>query len=507
MPLVAALGLNLAKNKDLWDGKVIGDSCYLNSSSCKSPCRFRKDFDSITVDCTRAGCKSVPKELGNDTTKLIMMRNKIVRINRTMFDSLSNLVYLDLSRCNIRLIESRSFDGLTRLEFLRLSLNGGITSYPDGIFDQLRGLKQLRLRRASHGFNHSLFRNLKELEILSFGDNYLIEFPRFHTDQENRPLLPKLRHLNMDLNNIVKISGRHLKGLEKSVETLILTRNRIYKIENNSFVKMLLLKKLVLDYNSLKVVECDAFSSITVEHLSVAFSNFQASPKQACRFDILAGLPNLKVLNLSHSFGFRSVYQPPLSSQTLLEELDLESTRVSDAYLSYLTASLPQLRRLNLYANNIGVSDADRWYNLALEKLNIGQNWIITFNVTSFPPRTWKSLKFFDFSGNPLYCDCDLVWFQRWLLKTNATVLNMDLARCSGPPDRKNVIVTKALIRPTAVECFRSGNDWCLLTVFLLCLVVFSAATVLSILYRFRWHLRYWHFKTKVKNVSPVYST
>lgn len=498
VPLVAALGLNLAKSTDLRDSSDIGGYWYLNSGACRSPCRFKKDSTSVTVDCTKSGCKSIPKELGSDTTKLIMTRNKIVRIKRTMFHTLFNLVYLDLSRCKIRSIESRSFDVLTRLEFLSVSHNGDIEKYPDGIFDQLRSLKELNLRRAiRHELIRRLFRNLKELEILSYGGNYLIHFPKFLTEDGNEPLLPKLKHLDLDSNNIVRICRQHFKGLEGSVETLVLSKNRIFKIENNSFANMALLKTLRLDYNDLSIVECDAFMSSTIEHLSVAFSNFVAPPEQVCLFEIFTELPNLKVLNLSHSFGFRRIYQP-LSAQTFLEELDLESTRVSCPYLSNLTASLPQLRRLNLYDNNIGFSNVDRWNDLALEKLNIGQNWIVTFNVTSFPQRTWKSLKFFDFSGNPLYCDCDLVWFQRWLLKTNVTILNMNLARCSGPPDRKDVILTDK-VRPTALECFKFGHDWCLVTVFLLCLIVSSAAAVLSTLYRFRWHLRYWRFKTKVK--------
>lgn len=174
-------------------------------------------------------------------------------------------------------------------------------------------------------------------------------------------------------------------------------------------------------------------------------------------------------------------------------------TKVNELDLRNITNTLPNLNSLILYDNQISTLTADLWNNAALKTLRIGKNYITTINATSFPQKLWNSLKTVDFPENPFYCGCDLVWFRQWLHKSNATakVLNLKKTLCSGPPERKGYMVSETA-KPMLFECFRADSDWYLLVIFLLCLSVLSASSAFSILHKFRWHMKYWYFKTKV---------
>lgn len=481
-------------------------SYAINSNSCSLSCNETRYDGHITVNCTNAGCEDVPNGLSSDTTELIVVKNKIQKVYRDSFISLTNIIYLDLSHGKIRIIENGSFDPLQRLEFLNLSYNSGIKRFPERIFSRLSNLKELNLRttQSSCTFDQSPFVNLEKLEIFIFDLNQLVKFPRFQTADEKEPLFPKLKYLGLRMNSIKKITRHALHGLEKSLETLNLNGNQIHHITGGTFAKMIRLKRLQLDRNRFGIIECNAFHSKTLESLSIAFSQFRQVSGKKCHNNILRHVPNLKTLILTRSIGFRLVTRP-LSSQKHLRELSLIGTSINEYYLREVTRALPKLRILSLHDNHISSFDASFWNNVTLTAVSLSKNAITTINATSFSQKMWNSLKIVDFAQNPFYCDCNLVWFRVWLRKTNATVMNLNRTICSGPPERKGQIVAYS-IRPTPLECFRADHDWFLLFTFLLCLTIAFAACFIAFLHKFRWYLKYWYFKTRVRHHFEILS-
>lgn len=501
--LLAAYMTMSVELKNLSSNQINDDKSYLASNdSCRHSCHEAESHGSVTANCTGAECTGVPYGLRSNTTKLILAFNKIKTIRKNAFRSLVNLIYLDLSHDQIEVFIRGCFEPLGKLMFLNLSFNPGITSFPEGIFNPLRNLRHLNLKRTqkSCDFNQRLFSNPNSLKVLTFDWNNLINFPHFYEADEKKPLLPNLKQLSLRRNSIGKIVRNDLRGLENSLESLNLMDNKIFHISTDAFKHLRKLKRLQLDRNQLAVVKCNAFRSRSLEYLSLAYSDFRFKSDSKCNKDFLRRVPNLKFLNLAHSSGLRFISNPFTPNKGLVG-LNLIGTYVNRTYLKVLTTILPNLRRMDLYRNQIASLDTDIWNNLELAELNLGKNMITTINATSLSPQLWKSLKKVDFSGNPFHCDCNLVWFRQWLRENRAMVSGSERTLCSGPPDRRDQKVVET-VRPTPLECFVADYDWFLLTIFLLYLTIVSTAAVISISHKFRWYLKYWYFRTKVNSGS-----
>lgn len=466
------------------------------SIGCKIPCSVTKSKGNVTVNCYNCKCHVVPPGLKSETTRLILTKNYYMKIKPNAFASLVNLVYLDLSCCKLGTIPSGCFDTLVRLKFLNLSYN--TVNFPEGVFSRLINLEELHLTRTQSisTFKERFFINLTRLETLSFAGNQLKVFPQFLTNQSRKWLLPNLKHLNLARNDIQQIAKNDSIRLVHTMKILDLTGNRMYNIPDN-FIKMTTLKRLVLDENPINQINCNAFQSSTLEYLSIAHCKFKPIPGKKCHVNMLHDISTLKTLNLAHSTGLRiAVY--PLSSQNNLLELNLAETQLDEMSLRNFTVFLPNLRRFDVSGNDIKSLSAELWNNLSIKVLNLGRNSIATINVTSFPQTMWKSLNVVDVSGNPFYCECNLVWFRQWLRNTNVTLRHSSKTACAGPPDRKDLRIS-ALTRPTALECFSVDTNWTLLMTFLLSLAIVMSTTITSVLYSQRWFIRYWLFKTKSK--------
>src|SRR5688572_16326557 len=60
--------------------------------SCFNRCRVTV----LSVDCSQANCKSIPKELNSTTVKLIMTGSRLSYLSNESFEHIPNLQYLDL---------------------------------------------------------------------------------------------------------------------------------------------------------------------------------------------------------------------------------------------------------------------------------------------------------------------------------------------------------------------------------------------------------------------------
>ena len=179
--------------------------------SCFNRCLVLKE----SVDCSRAHCRSIPNELTKETTKLILIDSFFKYIAKSSFDKVPNLQYLDLSSGQIENIETGTFSGLVHLTFLNLSFTRLVGGYPKAMLSTLSGMRELDLSRTARmlTFDRSILRNLIGLTKLVFGRNQLIEFPRF-LDAQNNSLLPNILELNLEYNNIERISRGRFVGLD-----------------------------------------------------------------------------------------------------------------------------------------------------------------------------------------------------------------------------------------------------------------------------------------------------
>ena len=137
-------------------------------------------------------------------------------------------------------------------------------------------------------------------------------------------------------------------------------------------------------------------------------------------------------------------------------------------------------------------------------KLLMLSNCKFTEITENFWPRVlWTNLSTIDLSGNPYACNCQLVWFIRWLKRTNVTVINYanpTQYRCHSPPELKGTPL-KQLSSTFEMNCFTPSVDYWLDFVVAVAVLAIGISTVGSLLHRFRWHVRYWRFVYEVKSI------
>lgn len=211
----------------------------------------------------------------NNLNVLILRYNKITKIINGFFDSIPNLVEIDLSSNLITEIEdSNLFKNLNKLTKLNLSFNR-IKSLPDGIFSPLNSLR-----------------------FLDISFNYLGEF----LTQSKSALTSKLKanvnllHLNMNGLNISQLHNAFFDEF-KEMKSLSLTDNNLdmiptvpYSLEKLDLSGNMLtsISAKYLNYHSLQVLKLNRMSTLTDIH-HYAFYNLYALEKL-----IITDCPNLK---------------------------------------------------------------------------------------------------------------------------------------------------------------------------------------------------------------------
>src|SRR6218665_3927234 len=520
---VYILGILLLSVTMLIESLAVGNVAKSSTSDERSnrvKCPIRctcKSQTFTTVNCSKRGLTDVPPNVPHETRFLFLNGNKITTLGEpAIYQNLSNLQVLDLSRNKVRTLENGTFRylghlevldlsynlvnvtgrnaliGLSELQCLNLSFNPLPHLLQHGFLSPLVSLTELKLDSTRIDFVPEAFLNLTNLRRFVFRRNRLFRFPKFLYG--NASLFPKLVELHLDRNSLESVNPSGLDALE----FLSLGSNKINTLHVNALRNFKSLKNLDLHDNSLRKIHSTAFCSRTLKQLDLGISKFILSVRTRNVFNCIPNLEELLLINVEVSR-----VSHPFRNLTKLKKLHLGGTSLSDVDVIKMLPDLRRLEWLSLTHNAIHKLRSGMFKNFAgtLKVLSLSSNRITTLNITSLPEQMWKTLERIDLSDNPFTCDCQLVWFLRWLSTTNVTISNWNSDpkqyRCSAPASlRKNSL--KYLKHPTEEECFEAPMDWCLLSVLLIIMAASASSTVGSVLHRFRWYVKYWYFKYKV---------
>ena len=318
---------NLTDNADHQNYDVIPTN-ELNPCNCS--CRVLnhiKVTDALTVDCSDSKCTCIPyDQIPNETTNLILDRNRLRILKDYSFRTLSTLFSLSVKENHIKTIQSKAFHGLVKLQFLDLSLNM-LQGFPDCVFSPLTNLEILQLRNISGRcgiFNAVAFWNVTNLTTLDFSENREFKFPSFRHDK--RSVTEKLVVLNMSYNSIKVLERRNFEGI-KSVQKLNLGFNQIHSIQCYCFQGMKFLRELRLSGNNLGVPDPLAFVSNRLQSLYLGNSNLKLENSAKLIFSRIPHLIRL-VLNtckFSHSFEYHILFRNLTKLRYLAEVLTRDS--------------------------------------------------------------------------------------------------------------------------------------------------------------------------------------
>lgn len=320
-----------------------------------------------------------------------------------LFTGLHDLVYIDLSRNEIKRTEHGLFARLTLLKRLNISRNE-IDDIPRFTFADLENLETLdvsynRLR----AIPFQVFGPMGKLQYLDISHNQIASFLDYYFNPNRQ-----LKQLFLNNNNLVKITSNALVNL-KELELLDISSNNLDYIPKSLFDNFEQLKSLNLSFNQ--------FQNLTHE----SFKN----------------LKSLRLINLG---GNRLKALPPTLFQhnEFLETVYLERTEISVIQNTNFKG-LDKLQRLYI-RNNEFLREIEAFVfqdTPSITHLDISAN---AMTILPLSLKMLDKLQDLRIENNPWACDCRMAWFASWAEKRK-DIIKTDLScRLSYPNDMLRIL-------------------------------------------------------------------
>ncbi|OWF54530.1 toll-like receptor 3 [Mizuhopecten yessoensis] len=440
--------------------------------------------------------KNTFSALNRDIIELDISNNKFWRpidVYRALAST--NLHQLSLSNTSLHFSNVSALEPLSKVPLRRLYLVGNLLKILKG--NLTKSLPKLQTLDLTKNLITAIsFADVhEELTDLDIDGNILKEFPSFCLKNNiSTSSLPQLRTLSLSTNLITT-----LQGLNKSttclqnLETLMLDNNHFFELGENTFAGLPKLQNLSLDLvtTSRLTIHQAAFNSTSLR--SLTFGSFQ---REIVVDDSLLKLfgfcPNLTYLKLSGvSFskwtqGIMRTLFSPLTKLKFLSVVRTDITRIPTQFLP----EMQNLIYLDFRNNYISSWQPSVFQNAtALKTLILSNNHITNLNESFLPKFLWENIEILDLSFNPFDCSCELYWFRKWLNDNSFKITKYpERYICKSPSEYKD----KRLIDydPSYRHCHPISTVVIALIVCVCVLVAF--VSVAAILYRNRWHIKYY---------------
>ncbi|XP_045704342.1 CD180 antigen isoform X1 [Phyllostomus hastatus] len=276
-----------------------------------------------TYNCENLGLREIPDTLPNTTEFLEFGFNFLPTVQNTTFSRLIDLIFLDLTRCQINWIHEDTFQSHHQLNTLVLTGNPLIFMAETSL-DGPRSLKHLFLIQT--GISNLEFipeQNLKNLESLYLGSNHIssIKFPENFATQN-------LKVLDFQNNAIHYLTGKDVSTLEATNLSLNLDGNDIKDVEPGAFHSKVFQSLRFGGTLDLSVILKGLQNSTTQ---SLWLGTYQDTEKQDLTTATFEGLCEISV----ESINLQQHHFSPLSSTmfrcfTQLQELDLTAAHLRE---------------------------------------------------------------------------------------------------------------------------------------------------------------------------------
>lgn len=378
--------------------------------------------------CRHLESASTPSIFPDDVFRLEIENNTFPNdvITNVTFPPLQNLRHLAIRRCSVTNITRRAFVRLGALQVLRLSYNF-ISDLALGSFEGLNYVREISLDgNRLFQLPEGLFRDL-DLDFLDLSDNLLAQIPGDSFAGSS------VRSLNLNLNMVAFVEASSFYSLGTSLRELTLNYNRCPLRLHSASISGLNLSRLHMTHSQINDTSFLVNSTLLEVDISgnVPSAEVLWSSLRLSKTEILYA----RILSLS------SMPVDSLASLTSAKVLDFSENRLSVVRAETFSAT-PQLRHLNLAHNSIGRLARDFGRNLRnLESLNLSGNALrflydesmlgmarleildLSRNRLQFISESMFRLAsvITRIEGNPLHCNCQLLWLRSWLRRENAT--------------------------------------------------------------------------------------
>ncbi|XP_056107535.1 leucine-rich repeat and fibronectin type III domain-containing protein 1 [Rhinichthys klamathensis goyatoka] len=194
--------------------------------------------------------------------------------------------------------------------------------------------------------------------------------------------MTSLVHLTLSRNTISQIAPHAFVGL-KSLRALHMDGNRLTAIASDQLKGLINLRHLILGNNQIHHVELTSFDEFvsTIEDLDLSYNNLRTLPWEA-----IARMTTINTLTLDHN---------------LIDHIGVGTFTL-----------LTKLVRLDMTSNRLQTLPPDTLFQHA--------------QVLSDPKTSSSNKLAVSFGGNPLHCNCELLWLRRLTRED-------DLETCASP--------------------------------------------------------------------------
>lgn len=401
------------------------------------PVRCRCNDEALSASCDSANLDFLPIQLNPEVKLINLSDNKIATID--FLHNYNNLVSLDLSSNRVAKLGAGVFEYQRNLKYLNLS-NNDLRNVSKDSLKGLRALVELDLSYNNlEELHKASFRELNSLSVLRLSNNQLTYLESGLLEVSNH-----LQELHLDNNQLLEVPYSALASV-LMLRYLCLSNNLIDAVDEDHVPNLTHLKVLLLDGNVINEIHAGALSGlISLDILDLSDNNLTAVPTES-----LAKLSNLTKLKLSKNLIY-SV--PPVAFRGLfhLRYLHLDIQEVLRTIDSRAFVDNINLQRVWLDDNVAVESLPTRLFhgNPHVTHISVKNNQLTTLEATHFPLDQLKHLRL---GGNPLECNCSLLWL--WKLsheqsklknRTDTLVLDSDEIRCAGPEKLKDVLIEEA---------------------------------------------------------------
>ncbi|NXD71023.1 GPV protein, partial [Eolophus roseicapillus] len=359
---------------------------------------------------------------------LKLLGNKLVELPAEVFDDMVQLQQLIIENNRLKSIEENLFDKLASLEELYLNKNQ-LTALPSGLLKKLAKLKVLNLsRNYLAALPRNIFSALTRLKKLMLYFNRLSSIESGMFDS-----LKELMELFLHSNNIQSIAPDAFCCLHK-LKSLTLSRNKLEMLPSGLFLHLHDLSKLTLYRNPLKSLPEVLFGEM--RHLG---SLWLYHTKLSTIPDLVfSNLTNLELLVLS--FNPELSFLPKnnvFSGLNELQGLSLHTNNIS-SLPEGIFLSLQKLQNISLFDKRLEVLPRNLLHNLKhLQKVYLNSTKLQSLPGDFFTALPELQEVFLD--NNPWRCDCQILGFREWLLKSMEIVKNVPSLMCQSPLALQNV--------------------------------------------------------------------
>ncbi|PIK37815.1 hypothetical protein BSL78_25348 [Apostichopus japonicus] len=304
--------------------------------------------------------------------------NQILTVAESLLETIHSLVS-ELAGNNLTIIPIELLQTLSYLETVVLNRNQ-IDSVPSSSFQNNRNLSDLYLfDNQIHTISPGAFIGLQHLASIDLNNNLLGRFALLE--------LANYRKVYLDGNFLSELIVPSDCTFPSLLELVSLSSNRLKRLQNHSLCSLKNLQDLILSNNGIHQVDGFIFGNEThnLEYLNLANNELRQIP-----VELFKQLPKLHILTL---FKNKISHIP---ANAFINNNELIAIHLVDNLIRWLdVSSLHGLNRLDF--------------------LDISRN-----NLTSLPDGILDSLSDFgiDLRYNPWYCDCELIFLNKWLTNT-----------------------------------------------------------------------------------------